>query len=108
MKNNSEKSKQLSPLLYCQCLQASLFVYAILWLYSISICDGSRSQQKKPNKKVNESFPRNLEKLPVCSSISCDGIFFKSWCCTLLPLLLYRFVPLRYYIVISFYFSKVV
>jgi len=35
MKNNSEKKSSYSPLLYCQCLQASLFVYAILWLYYI-------------------------------------------------------------------------
>lgn len=104
MKNNSEKSKQFQ-LLCCivsVCKQVSLCMP--FCGYILSICDGSRSQQKNQTKKVNKSFPRNLEKLPVCSSISCDGNFFNSWCCTLLPLLLYRFVPLRYYIVISFYF----
>jgi hypothetical protein len=61
-------------------LQASLFVYAILWLYSISVCDGSPSQQKNQSKTKIKKVKQKLSQQPklpnVCSSISCDGIFF--------------------------------
>jgi len=67
-----KKPSKLPPLLYCQCLQASLFVYAILWLYSISVCDGSPSQQKinpKPkSKKVKQKLSQKPKLPKVCSS----------------------------------------
>jgi hypothetical protein len=50
--------------------------------------------KKIPNKQKSKTkaFPENQNYQFATPLFSCDGIFFNSWCCTLLPLLLYRFV----------------
>jgi len=89
-----KKKIKLSPLLFCQCLQASLFVYAILWLYYIYLWWFLFSAKKyQTNKKVKPKLSQKNQNYQFATPLfSCDGIFFNSWCCTLLPLLLYRFV----------------
>lgn len=64
-----KKKIKLSPLLFCQCLQASLFVYAILWLYYIYLWWFLFSAKKIPNKQKSKTkaFPEK-PKLPVCYS----------------------------------------
>jgi hypothetical protein len=83
----------------------------ILWLYSISICDGSRSWQKKTNEtkkksKVNKKLSQQPTTHYQFAPLSHVMAFFFSHGAAPLLLLLYyyRFVPLRYYILFYFFF----